>query len=128
LFWLGEWGRQQLTATEPDILRFPMSVLAAAAIIAGLEVSLLFKYKAEDEEIRWRVNYTAKRRLRGSGPVLDFGRDMNDKVKVKQRDARRLVFEMLPIVEDLKLLLDLNDVRGGIHSVKCCLTLTVLSS
>jgi hypothetical protein len=99
-----------------------MSTLTAAAIITGVEVSLLYKYKAEDEEVRWRADYTTKRRLRGSGPVFDFGRDVNDKLK---RDARRLVLEMWPIIEDLKFLLDLNDVRGDIHSVKFFMMLTV---
>ena len=44
----------------------------AAAIISGIEVSLSLKYKADDEEMRWRMEYVAMSRLRGSGPLPNF--------------------------------------------------------
>lgn len=34
--------------TEPDILRFPISLLTASALIDGIIESLIQKYKAED--------------------------------------------------------------------------------
>ena len=60
------------------------------------------------------MDYALKRRLRGSGPVFNLGMEINDRVKVKQRDAHRLVLEMLPIIEDIKRLLELTHVRGDV--------------
>ena len=48
-FWLNRnlWFLFHLWKTEPDILRFPISLLTVSALISGITISLLDYYEAE---------------------------------------------------------------------------------
>jgi hypothetical protein len=93
---------------EPDVLRFPISLLTAAALVEGVKASLDLNGKIRVEEARWLQEYAARRRLRGSGPfrVSDLS---ESRMKVERQ--KWVARELAPIIWDIQHVLEIDDVR-----------------
>ncbi|KIM88073.1 hypothetical protein PILCRDRAFT_269974 [Piloderma croceum F 1598] len=48
------WKRLLRAVSEPDIIRFPISLLTISALITGIIIALINHYEAEAEAIIWR--------------------------------------------------------------------------
>ena len=105
-----------ITRAEPDILRFRISLLTAAALISGITASLVGKYELEAEEARWRGNVAARRHLCGSAP---HGPDSSSASECEAHEGRlrRAAKAAGEVVRDVRSVLAISEVS----SVGCML-------
>lgn len=94
-----------LPLAEPDILRFPIAVLTAAALVEGLTATLVAKYEYEAD---WHREVTRRRRPRrshvGGGALME-------------RRVARAEREVEGVLHDIQAALQLSDVSLGCFTI-----------
>jgi len=102
--------------TEPDILRFPISLLTISTLISGIVIALINHYEAEAEAIIWRQQLS----LHGiqtcacNSAVSCAQRDslQDAQVQAQRRYVRRAVKAAEGVILDLQDLLRVGDVSS----------------
>jgi len=100
-----------VSGAEPDILRFPISVLTAAALIEGMRASLVLKY---EYEAKWSAEMARRQRRGGQRRVSKHVVESESKMLAKRERKAERVIE--GVVQDIQALLRINDV-GYLHRV-----------
>ena len=92
---------------EPDVLRFPISLLTVAALVDSIEVCLVRKY---EYQAKWNAEM-ARRHCPGSGSSLKQAAEVESKVQAKRE--RRAQREAEGVVQDIQAVLRISDVSRG---------------
>jgi hypothetical protein len=104
------------TYTEPDILRFPISLLTISALISGIIIALINHYEAEAEAIIWRQQQSLHetKTCTCNSAVSCAQRDsfQDAQVQAQRRFVRRAVKAAGGVILDLQDLLGVGDVSS----------------
>jgi hypothetical protein len=93
---------------EPDVLRFRLSLLTAAALIDGTIAALVGRYELEAEGERWRREVAARRRLRGTAPASCAEEAVGG--TAEEARERRTAKAVRGVVRDVQDVLGISDV------------------
>ena len=97
--------------TEPDIIRFPISLLTISALIPGIINALVDHYEAEAEVVLWRQSLRKTQPCTCNSTVSRAKRDLlQDTQAQTQRYVRRAVKAAEGVILDLRDLVGVGDV------------------
>jgi hypothetical protein len=93
---------EQSVAAEPDVLRFPVSLLTAGTLVDAILASLVLKY---EYEAGWRGETSRRRRPEH---VSNYARI--SELKLRQKRERRAEREAEGVIQDIQAVLGITDV------------------
>jgi hypothetical protein len=98
-----------ISFTEPDVLRFAISLLTAAALTDAIQAALVQKY---EYAAKWNAEMARRRHKSGSG--LKHVVEAESKVRAKRE--KRAAREAEGVVQDVQEVLRISDVSYGFES------------
>jgi hypothetical protein len=95
---------------EPDVLRFPISLLTAAALTDAIQASLVKTY---EYEAKWNAELARRRR-----PQRKFGLQhvVEAESKLRAKRERRAEWQAEGVVQDVQAVLRISDVSCDCES------------